>query len=117
MACRVKSLKPSEDDTQRGIVDGLRAFGYRVLVTSRRYRKCPQCGTVNHRGDGVSKGLADLVCRHPTWPRGVWVQLEVKKPGSIKYTSTEQKLAHVAGEIYVVQSLEQALEVLRSVRL
>jgi len=101
--------RPTEDDTQALIVDGLRFHGCLVLVTSRRVKRCRSCGAVNHVGDGASKGIGDLLVRRPGWPRGVWLQFEVKREGAIKWTSKEQQLLAEAGDVTVVQSLDEAL--------
>lgn len=102
----------TEDETQTTIVQGLRAHGYLVLVTSRRAKKCWHCGQwpKSGSGDGVSKGVSDLLCRRQTWPMGVWVALEVKRPGPVKWSSKEQELLAETGDVIVVQSLEDALQ-------
>ncbi len=112
MGCRIKSLTPTEAEIQSQIVEGLTLIGYLVLVTSRRYRPCPRCGVIDHRGDGASRGLPDLLVRHPRWPALTWVGLEVKKPGG--RVSPEQQALAQAGAIAVVRSLEDAVAVLRA---
>lgn len=104
-----KLPEPTEDEVQSVIVAGLRAHGYLVQVTSRRAKKCPHCKEYSHQGDGASKGIADLLVRRTSWPRGLWLSLEVKKPGSIKWSSHEQRLLAEVGDVVVVQSLEEAL--------
>ena len=108
---RLKTLKPTEDGTQRVIVDGLRLHGYLVQITTRRVKRCKRCGAwpKSGAGDGVSRGVADLLVRWPGWPRGMWLALEVKRPGPVRYSSVEQRIADVAGDIIVVQSFEDAL--------
>lgn len=101
---------PTEDETQRVIVDGLRAYGFIVSITSRRRKKCWHCGAWPKGGDGVTKGVADLLVRRPDWPVGIWVALEVKRPGAVQFSSTEQRSATIDGSILLVQSLEQAVE-------
>jgi hypothetical protein len=112
---QVKLPPESEDETQKVIVDGLHAYGYLVQITTRRRKKCRTCGAWNHQGDGASKGLADLLVRHPTWIFGLWVQLEVKRPGRIKWACPEQQIFAEQGDIVVVQSLEAALVALKNV--
>lgn len=105
----------TEDDAQAEIVKGLRSRGYVVLVTSRRVKRCHGCGAFPKSGigDGVSKGLADLQVRHPSWPVGHWRTLEVKRPGKRwRWSSPEQRDAYRAGQFYLVQSLEDALRAL-----
>ena len=107
---------PSEEETQAVIIEYLRLHGVTVFVTSRRAKRCPTCGTYSHKGDGASRGLADLICRRPTWPAGVCVALEVKRPGlAVQFSSAEQKLAAEAGDIVVVTTPEEALAAVRAV--
>ncbi len=105
----------SEDGLQRQIVAGLRLFGFRVYVTTRRPKRC-RCGAWPRSGggDGASRGIGDLIVRHPGWAPGVCMCLEIKKPGPIRWSSAEQKLAAEVGDIIVVQSLEDALQAVRS---
>ncbi len=102
--------EPTEDDVQKVIVGGLRSRGFLVQSISRRVKKCWQCGKYpkSDGGDGVSKGVADLLVRRRTWPRGTWMALEVKRPGPIKWTNKEQKALAEDGDTIVVQSLEEA---------
>lgn len=106
--------EPSEDEVQTVIVDGLRAMGCIVLITTRRVKKCQGCGKINHVGDGVSKGVADLLVRRKDWPAGVYLSLEVKKPGKVKWSSMEQRLLCEVGDVLVVQSLEEAVEAVKA---
>jgi hypothetical protein len=105
----------TEDEVQKLIVGVLQRAGYRVQVTSRRVKKCWKCGTWPRSGggDGVSRGLADLSCRHPSWPPGLWMALEVKRAGRIRWSSPEQRQAARDREILVVQSVEEALAAVR----
>jgi hypothetical protein len=109
---------PSEEEVQAVIVDGLQALGYVVRSTVRRPKKCPRCGSWprSGSGDGVSRGLADLLVRHRSWPAYLWVQLEVKRPGPVRYSSLEQRAAVESAEIAVVQSLDDALAILERIR-
>ena len=107
---------PSEEETQAIIVDYLRVHGITVYITSRRAKRCPQCGTYSHKGDGASRGISDLICRRPTWPAGVCVALEVKRPGqAVKWSSAEQRLAADVGDIVVVTTPEEALAAVQAV--
>jgi hypothetical protein len=100
----------SEDEVQKLIVGVLERAGYRVLITSRRVKKCWKCGAWprSGAGDGVSRSLADLQVRHPSWPRAMWVALEVKRAGPIRW-KPEQRQAAQDREIIVVQSVAEAL--------
>lgn len=107
---------PSEDDVQSQIVQGLKAYGYLVLVTTRRMLKCPKCGERSHKGDRADKGVADLLVRKLTgWPNGLWLSLEVKKSGPVRYSSIEQRQLVSAGDVILVQSLEDALKAVQGV--
>ncbi len=105
-------LPVREEDVQAGIVAGLTALRYTVLQTSRRnhVHRCPKCSENfrDHRGDGASKGVPDLVVSHPAWPEGTWLGLEVKGPQT--RVSPEQKSLADAGRIRVVRSIAEALE-------
>ncbi len=105
---------PTEDDTQTAIVQGLVMHGYSVRIASRRAKRCPNCGTYSHKGDGASRGIGDLLARRKSWPAGVAVNLEVKREGApIKYSSEEQKIAALVAEIVVVRTLEESLAACR----
>jgi hypothetical protein len=108
---------PLEDDVQTAIVKMLVFSGYRVLVTSRRAKKCPYCNKFSHKGDGASKGLGDLLVRHPSWPKNIWMMMEVKRPGPIAWSCKEQELFALAGDLIVVQSVEEALAAAREYNL
>lgn len=101
--------EPTEDEVQAVIIDGLRLRGLLVLVTSRRKKRCRKCGEWSAGGDGADKGLADLLVRLPVWLPGMWVSLEVKKEGPVRYSSPEQKALAASQAIIVVQCLEEAL--------
>ena len=107
MAARIKRLKPSEDDIQRQIVGFLHAMRYQVLVTSRRVKRCVQCGHWGMGADGATRGIPDLLVRHPSWPRYVWVGVEVKTPTG-RVRPEQQALADV-GAVVVVRSLNEVM--------
>ncbi len=96
----------SEQDVQGVIVTALEWLGYTVLVTSRRRKRCEFCGEFSRRSDGVSKGLADLMVRHPTYPPYAWLALEVKGPRTP--VSPEQQQFSDDGAVAVVRSVEDA---------
>jgi hypothetical protein len=96
-----------EEDVQRSIITGLTAAGYRVLQTSRRYRPCQHCGKVDHRGDGATQGVPDLLVCHDDWPVAVMAAIECKGPTT--RVSDAQKQLDAAGRIVVVRSYAAAL--------
>jgi len=98
----------TEDQVQAAIVRALRAAGYTVLITSRRRRRCVHCGRYSAGGDGVSRGLPDLL----VWDqrRGGWIGIEVK--GARTAVSPEQRELAERGMIAVVRSVEEAFAAL-----
>lgn len=101
-------LRASEDDIQQAIVQSLRLLGYTVLVTSRRRKRCPTCGTWQHAGDGCDKGIPDLLVWDPT--RNGWIGMEVKGPRTP--VSPEQRDLAERGCIIIVRSVDDALAAL-----
>lgn len=115
-ALKAGKLPPqSEESLQEQIVAALRARGYTVLVTSRRRKKCRKCGSYDYSGDGVDKGLGDLLVTAAWMPAWLWVAMEVKKAGPIKWSSPEQKSLYERAKIMVVQSVEDALGTMEGV--
>ncbi len=106
---------PSEDDVQKVVTEGLHSLGMLVWVISRRRKKCWNCGRWPKGGDGVSKGACDVYCRRPTWPKAMVLVLEIKRPGPIKWSSVEQRLASEAGDTWICQSWEDAVAAVRSI--
>lgn len=96
----------SEADSQRTIIEGLRALGYHVEVTSRVRRRCPRCKQFSSGGDGASKGLADLMVGRDGWGP-LRLALEVK--GSHTPLSPEQTDLRDRGLIEVAHSWEDAI--------
>jgi hypothetical protein len=108
---RRKADRPvvSEADIQRTIVEGLRLHGYTVLVTnpSRVFLSCPKCGSrvdPRFRGD---KGVPDLLVTHRMAAPGLWLGLEVKRPGGVA-SNAEQKELIDAMAVVVVTSFDEA---------
>ena len=109
---RPKRVRPRtglrEEQVQAAIVRALRSAGYEVLITSRRRRRCVYCGRYSAGGDGVSRGLPDLL----VWDavRGGWVGIEVKGPRTA--VSPEQRALAERGMIVVCRTVEEALAAL-----
>lgn len=101
------SVTISEASVQLMIVEGLRALGYLVEVTSRQRKRCPHCDRYSSGGDGASKGLADLMIGRASWG-AARMALEVK--GSKTPLSTEQTQLYECGMICVARSWEDALD-------
>ncbi len=98
-----------ESDVQADIVDALKSRGYIVHTTSRQRRGVMIGGKWRYspRGDGCSPGLADLAIRHPTWPRAMWIHIEVKRPGGAA-SDAQWRLAQ-DGHILIVSSTEETI--------
>ena len=107
-----------EWSVQKTIEDGLLHLGYLVLHTQHQYtlQHCPTCGAEFRAtgGYGADKAIPDLLVRHPAWPVGLWLGIEVK--GTKTRLSPEQKLLQDQGGLYVCRSWEDAEEVLQEVQ-
>jgi hypothetical protein len=89
----------TEHQIQGQILDALRACGLTVYSTTAYKQKGPS---------GVDRGVPDLlVCVDGA--TGLYIGLEVKRPGSWKYSSEEQRQAHDAGRFRIVLSPLDAL--------
>jgi len=97
----VKTAAPkvSEDQVQQEIVRALQMAGYHVDHTTAYRQRGPS---------GVSRGIPDLLVSHALVP-GVYLGVEVKRPGRFRYSSTEQQLAAESGRFFVAQSAAQAV--------
>lgn len=113
MGARIKRLTITEAEVQGQIIEGLTYLGYLVLTVSRRYKRCRQCGTVSHHGDGVSRGTPDLLVRAHHWPLFLWLGMEVKRPGG--QVRPEQRALRDRGAIRVVCSWEEALRAVQEI--
>ena len=103
----VKPAPRREEDVQAETIKALTADGYRVLQTSRRYRPCPNCGKIDHRGDGATQGVPDLIVCRDNWPLAVMAGIEMK--GAKTAVSEAQEQLAAAGRIVIVRSYEDAL--------
>jgi hypothetical protein len=95
----------SEEHLQAVIVQALRLAGCQVLVTSRRRKRCRRCGAWPAGGDGVDRGLPDLLVWRPD--QGAWAGLEVKAAHT--RVSPEQRQLAGAGKVVIVRTVEEAL--------
>lgn len=110
----VKELRKAGVDeaaVQKAIVEYFMLTGLTVRTTDRHRRRCRQCGAWPSGGDGVSKGVADLLVRSKYWPEGIWLALEVKGPGT--KVSPEQKALEQKGAIFIVRSIEDAVRAIK----
>jgi hypothetical protein len=110
-------VKVTEDDVQEAIVSAAQVMGMEVLITSRRRKnvKCPGCGDIFRPtgGDGVSKGVPDLLVRHPKWPPLTWLGVEVKGPTT--KVSPEQQALAAKGAVCVVRCIDDFLTAVRPI--
>ncbi len=97
----------TEDEVQTTIVEGLRALGYDVQITSRQRKRCSHCHKYSSGGDGVTKGVADLLVGREYWG-AIRMPMEVK--GTKTALSPEQTRDYARGMIYIVRSWEQAID-------
>lgn len=95
----------TEDEIQCSIIELLELSGFTVWSTSRVRRRCPQCKAFVPGGDGVDKGLPDLVFYHPVFPRLVG-GIEVKGPRTA--VSPEQRAAADADAYPICRSVDDA---------
>lgn len=97
----------TEQGVQQRIAAALTALGYEVMVTSRQRRKCRQCGAYSSGGDGVTKGLGDLLVWRSSWPWWVKVEADVKtENGSL---SSEQVQRVRIGALRIWRGHEEAI--------
>lgn len=113
----------TEDAVEEAVTEGLAAYKYTCLVTTHRYKtrlrcftcgdttsariECQTCGKPLTSGYGASKGVPDLIVTHETYPRFVFVGLELK--GTNTKISDEQQVLATCGRIAIVRSFEEAM--------
>lgn len=98
-----------EEPVQQAIVAALELRGYSVWTTSRQHCRCADCGSFRRtKGDGVTRGLPDLLVWRDEWPSDRMVALEVKGPSTA--LSPEQVELVRIGRVRIVRSVRDALE-------
>lgn len=106
------SLVVTEADAQRSITDALRWRGYVVLTTDRHRKRCHSCGAYSGGGDGVARGVPDLLVFDPRLKFGggasKWWALEVKRPGGGRLSAAQEELVRI-GAVTVVRTADEAL--------
>jgi len=100
-----------EQSLQRAIAQALRLLGWQILSTSRHLKRCRGCGRWPPFYDGADRGLPDLLCRCPDWPRGRWLGLEVKEDEG-RPSSPQQAQLIANGSVLVARSVREALALL-----
>ncbi len=93
----------NEAELQLLIVMWLRHKGYEVSEIGQYFQSQRKVNSV---------GYPDLSIRYRTWPRGMALLLEVKRPGTGRL-SVAQKTFFDAGGSFVVHSLEDAQEAIK----
>ncbi len=94
----------SESDVEQEVLTILQALGCRILKNTVHIRsKNPK-----HHRTGQTPGVPDISCRKDSWPKGLWLGLELKKPHGGVLSSEQAELLR-AGGIYVVKSAEEAM--------
>jgi uncharacterized cupin superfamily protein len=67
-----------------------------------------------HHRTGQSKGIPDILARRESWPAGVWIGLELKRPVGWRWTCPEQETVHKLGGSFVVHSAEDAMAAVKA---
>ena len=67
-----------------------------------------------HHRTGQSKGIPDILARRSSWPKGLWIGLELKRPVGWRWSDPEQKAVHELGGSFVVHSAEDAMAAVRA---
>lgn len=94
-----KEVKPpKESAVQATILKCIRLTGLKAYSSSAFRQK---------ESSGVSKGLPDIFVVHDTFH--LFIGIEVKRPGAVRWSSPEQKEAYLASEFILAQSPEDAL--------
>jgi hypothetical protein len=111
-----RKVKVVEKDLQAQVVGGLRRHGYTVLEIgkSRKGVACRQCGTftVASGWQGNTPATPDLQIRSNAWPRGVWLDIELK--GSETEISDEQQRLCDDGGSYICWSWEEVWAIVQA---
>lgn len=110
-------VKVLEADLQAEVVQRLQGLGYEVMETGRARSlvTCDKCGAKNYAAgwQGNTPSLPDLQIRKASWPRGVWLDIELK--GSETRVTQGQQDLYDRGGSYICrtyESAEEALEIL-----
>lgn len=102
----------TEKQFQQAVVNFLRFHGYSVFVLGfyRTKVKCPFCNHFFHSSGsyGNARGAPDLIVSHDQFPQGVWVGVELKRPGAKLRLTAEQKRLYEKNRIFLVASWEDA---------
>lgn len=102
-------VKVLEADLQAEVVQRLQGLGYEVMETGRARSlvTCEKCGTrfFPTGWQGNAKALPDLQIRKASWPRGVWLDIELK--GSSTIVSEAQQALCDRGGSYICRKWEE----------
>jgi hypothetical protein len=101
-------------DVQKPLIKELALKRFIVFETSRRVKKCPTCGEYapSGFGDGVSKGLSDLVITHPEWPPYIGLLIECK--GTKTRISAEQQALAAKGRIAIIREAQDGVRIVEA---
>lgn len=102
-------MVPLESEVQSLTIELLTLHKYTVLVNTVKLRG-RRAGMHN---TGQSKGIPDLSVTKDYWPVGVWVGLEMKRPGG--KMRPEQEALFNRGRILVSDDCEDALRQLKPI--
>ena len=100
----------TEDDVEYEVFQILEVYRIEFLKTTVKIRsKNPA-----HHRTGQSKGIPDILARRASWPNGVWIGLELKRPVGWRWTDPEQKRVHELGGSFIVHSAEDAMAAVKA---
>lgn len=71
------TLKATEAEIQKAIIEFLEIVGCEVLVNTVKLRG----RAAGKHNTGQSKGIPDLSFWHPKWKAPIWIGLEIKREG------------------------------------
>lgn len=101
-----------EEQVQAAAIELFTVLGWTVLQTSRRGIFCQRCHRRVYGPDGATKGVPDLFVSRKGWDR--WIGIEVKGPKT-KVSPEQQQLVD-AGQVCLVRSIDEAIELEKMLR-
>lgn len=100
----------TEDMVQFEVCQILDLYRVTWLKTSVKIRS----NNPAHHRTGQSKGIPDILARRASWPVGMWIGLELKRPVGWRWSDPEQKAVHELGGSFVVHSAEDAMAAVKA---
>lgn len=94
----------TEADVEHEVCHILTALRVTFLKTTVRLR----------RRTGQTRGIPDILARRRSWPAGMWIGLELKRPVGWEWSHPEQKDVHEMGGSFIVHSAEDAIAAVKA---